>query len=228
MPIVLSRDQVRRVDRLAIEQFGMTGLVLMENAGRNAAEIIDRAYGPEECAHIFCGTGNNGGDGCVIARHLLNRRWDVTLVMTGPRDRMTHDTNANYHILEAMNARLVSAEDAAAQSRAVEAIGADAVVIDALLGTGFTGSVRTPADRLIDAVNERPKRATVAIDVPSGLDCDTGLVGNTAIRADLTITFVAAKRGFAQPEAGAYLGRVEVADIGAPRTLVDEIAAGDA
>lgn len=228
MSIVFSRDQVRRVDRLAIERFGMTGLVLMENAGRNAADIIDRAYGPGGCAHIFCGTGNNGGDGCVIARHLLNRHWDVTLVMTGPRDRMTHDTDANYCILEAMKARLILAEDAEAQIRAVEAIGADAVLIDALLGTGFTGSVRTPTDRLIDAINDRSKRATVAVDVPSGLDCDTGLVGNTAIRADLTITFVAAKSGFAEPGAGEYLGRVEVADIGAPRMLVDEIAVGDA
>lgn len=227
MSIVLSRDQVRRVDRLAIERFGMTGLVLMENAGRNAAEIIDRAYGPEGGAHIFCGTGNNGGDGCVIARHLLNRGWRAMVVLTGSRDRMTHDTAANYHILDAMEAAIVLCEDAANQKHAVEGIRKDAVVIDALLGTGFSGSVRAPTDLLIAAINERPKRATVAIDVPSGLDCDTGSVGNAAIRADLTITFVAAKRGFAQPGAGEYLGRVEVADIGAPRVLVDEIAAGD-
>jgi len=205
----------------------MTGLVLMENAGRNAAEIIDRAYGPKGRAVILCGTGNNGGDGCVIARHLVNRGWTIRLVMTGPRDKQTHDTKANFGIIEAMGVETTVAGDASSQQAVVRSISADDVIVDALLGTGFRGEVRSPTAELICAVNDVPKRGVVAIDVPSGLDCDSGAASRSTIRADATITFVAAKRGFEAPAARAFLGRVEVADIGAPQQLIAEIAASD-
>lgn len=228
MSIVLSRDQVRRVDQLAVERYGMTGLVLMENAGRNAAEIIDRTYGPRARAVIFCGTGNNGGDGCVIARHLVNRGWTVRLVMTGPRDKQTHDTSVNFGIIETMGVDMTVTEDAASQQAAVSSLTEEDVVVDALLGTGFQGEVRSPTAELIRAVNDAPRRAVVAIDVPSGLDCDTGTASHSSLRADQTITFVALKRGFSTPEAQDHLGRVEVADIGAPQQLIAEIASSDA
>ncbi len=206
----------------------MTGLVLMENAGRNAAGIIDRAYGPCGQAVIFCGKGNNGGDGCVIARHLVNRGWTVRLVVTGRRQKQTPDTSANFGIIEAMGVDISVTEDAASQQAAVRSVTEEDVVIDALLGTGFRGEVRSPTAELICAVNDVPKRGVVAIDVPSGLDCDTGTASNSTIQADWTITFVAVKRGFAAPEARIHLGRVEVADIGAPQQLIAEIAASDA
>jgi NAD(P)H-hydrate epimerase len=98
-------------------------------------------------------------------------------------------------------------------------------VIDALLGTGFRGEVRSPTAELVQAMNDAPKRAAVAIDVPSGLDCDTGAPSNATIRADLTITFVAVKAGFTRSVAAPYVGRLEVADIGVPSELVAEIAA---
>jgi len=228
MSIVLSRDQVRRVDQLAIERYGITGLVLMENAGRNAAEIIDRAYGPRSRAVIYCGTGNNGGDGCVIARHLVNREWSVRVVMTGPRQKQTRDTSANFGIIEAMGVDITVAEDAPSQQVAVRSATENDVIVDALLGTGFRGDVRSPTAELIGAINDAPKRGVVAIDVPSGLDCDSGTASRSTIRADWTITFVAEKRGFATPVAQAHLGRVEVADIGAPQQLIAEIASSDA
>ena len=206
----------------------MTGLVLMENAGRNATEVIDRTYGPRGHAVIFCGTGNNGGDGCVIARHLVNRGWTVRLVMTGPRRKQTHDTAANFSIIEAMGVDISVAEDAPSQQAAAKSVTANDVIVDALLGTGFHGEVRSPTAELICAVNDAPKRGVVAIDVPSGLDCDSGTPSRSSVRADVTITFVAVKRGFATPEAQAYLGHVEVADIGAPQQLIAEIAAPDA
>ena len=98
--------------------------------------------------------------------------------------------------------------------------------MDALLGTGFSGEVRSPLAELIHALNAASKRAVVAVDLPSGLDCDTGTPGRATIRADLTITFVARKRGFDSREAFPYLGRIEVADIGAPRELPAEVATG--
>jgi len=226
MSITLTRNQVRRVDELAIHRYGIAGLVLMENAGRNAAAVIDRAYGPTGRAVIFCGTGNNGGDGCVIARHLHNAGWSVRVVLAGDVSRMTPDASANYRIIEAMGLRPVTAIDAATQQAAASSITSDEIVVDALLGTGFSGDVRSPMAELIHAINAAKKRAVVAVDLPSGLDCDTGTPGRATICADLTITFVARKRGFDSPEAVLYLGRIEVADIGAPCELLAEVAAG--
>lgn len=221
----LTRKQVRRVDQLAVERYGIEGLVLMENAGRNAAAVIDEAYGRSGEALICCGPGNNGGDGCVIARHLHNRGWTVRLLLAGDPTRLTHDTAANYAIVEAMGLAPVVAGDLASQQKALETISADAVVVDSLLGTGFHGEVRSPTAELIHAVNDAVRRAVVAIDVPSGLDCDTGAATNATICADLTVTFVAKKTGFSCARAGAHLGRLVVVDIGAPRELIDLVLA---
>ena len=226
MNITLTREQVRRVDELAIHRFGIAGLVLMENAGRNAAAIIDRAYGPTGRAVIFCGSGNNGGDGCVIARHLHNASWSIRVVLAGDVSRMTPDTSANYRVTEAMGLAPLVAVDAATQQAVASTIMSEEIVVDALLGTGFSGEVRSPLADLIHAINAASKRAVVAVDLPSGLDCDTGTAGQATIRADLTITFVARKLGFDVPGVVPYVGRIEVADIGAPRELLAEVSAG--
>jgi len=224
MNITLTREQVRRVDELAIHRYGIASLVLMENAGRNAAAIIDRAYGPKGKAIIFCGTGNNGGDGCVIARHLYNSGWSVGVVLAGDVSRMTPDASANYRIIEAMGLAPIVASDAATQHAAASSITPEEVVVDALLGTGFSGDVRSSLAELIHAINAATKRAVVAVDLPSGLECNTGNAGQATIQADLTVTFVACKKGFDSQEAVPYLGLIEVADIGAPRELISEIA----
>ena len=220
----LTREQVRRVDQLAVSRYGISGLVLMENAGRNAAEIIRKRFRDAGAATICCGTGNNGGDGCVIARHLHNAGWKVRLMLAGEPSRTTPDTSANYGILEAMSLELVVAPDTASQQSFLHASSADDIIVDALLGTGFNGSVRTSTAALIDALNDGPCLAVVAIDVPSGLDCDSGQPSNATVRADLTITFVAEKTGFSLGDAGRFTGCIEVADIGVPREIVDTVA----
>ncbi len=225
---VLSREQVRRVDQLAIERYGISGLVLMENAGRNAASIISDTYGQAGKVFLCCGPGNNGGDGCVIARHLHNAGWSVRLMITGNASRMTGDTKANYAIIEAMRFETLIAEAWQAQRALVESIRSDELVVDALLGTGFGGQVRSPTAELIHSMNDTARRAIVAIDVPSGLDCNTGAASNATIQADLTITFVASKTGFEAEQAAPYVGHLEVVDIGAPRELVAEILAAGA
>lgn len=219
----LTREQVRRIDQMAMDRYGISGLVLMENAGRNAATIIDHAYQPAGSAIIFCGAGNNGGDGYVIARHLHNADWCVRVVAVGDRTKMTPDTRTNCTIIEAMSLELLDAPNQACQCAAVESIKPQDIVIDALLGTGFQGEVRSPMDELISGINKMPRRALVAIDVPSGLDCNEGTPSNATIKADLTITFVALKQGFAVPAAAPYVGRIELADIGAPKELVDAV-----
>ena len=220
----LTRAQVRRVDQLAIERYGISGPVLMENAGRNAAEVIRRVFGEVGRAVILCGPGNNGGDGCVIARHLHNAGWSVWLMVTADESRMTPDTLGNFRIIQAMQLNPVIAPDVESQQTFIRSIQGDEIVVDALLGTGFRGEVRSPTDELIEEVNARRTRAVVAIDVPSGLDCDSGQPSNATIRADLTATFVASKVGFANEAAASYVGRLEVVDIGAPRELVSEVA----
>ncbi|MCO6437746.1 MAG: NAD(P)H-hydrate epimerase [Phycisphaerae bacterium] len=224
--LVLSREQVREVDRLAVERYRMPSILLMENAGRNAAEIARGRYGDSGSAVIACGTGNNGGDGFVIARHLHNGGWSVRIILAGREEKLTSDARTNHAIAEAMGISIVSGEDAEALRALAGGIGDGDVVFDALLGTGFRGEVRSPIAEFIAALNQARKRGMVAVDVPSGLDCETGTPANATIRADLTITFVAKKSGFAQSSAWPYLGDVAVADIGAPQALLNEVRRG--
>ncbi len=217
MARALTREQVRTVDRIAIEKYGISGLVLMENAGRSAAAIM-RDYWrsrPPESVVIFCGMGNNGGDGFVIARHLVNGGTDVQIGLAGDADRLTPDSEANHRICLAMGIPIDPADDVA--------IGDGDWVVDALLGTGFSGDVRTPMARVIDRINVTSKRGVVAVDLPSGLDCDTGQPSNATIEADLTVTFVGEKAGFGAAEAKPYVGCVRVADIGAPVCIVRRV-----
>ncbi len=209
----LTREQIREIDRRAIEEYGIPGVVLMENAGRNAAQLIIAELGrndrPAVC--IFCGGGNNGGDGFVIARHLHNAGFPVEIILLADPQRLSPDAEVNYSIAGKMNIpiRCYGKADAAG------IVARSKVVVDALLGTGSSGEVRAPMDQAIELINAAGHALKVAIDVPSGLDCNTGQPAGATVRADLTLTFVAAKVGFAK--ATEYTGKILVADIGAPR-----------
>jgi NAD(P)H-hydrate epimerase len=232
----LSRDQVRRIDQLAIEKYGMPGVVLMENAGRASAEIILSLIRDELTLHpaharvaVLCGGGNNGGDGYVIARHLHNAGCAVTLFAASDPDKLSGDARINYTIVERMRLplRIVTTPALLHTAETETELESAQVIVDALLGTGFHGAVRSELASVIEhcnALRERGKKV-VAIDVPSGLDCDSGAPSNAVVRADVTVTFVAQKRGFLSPSATPFLGRVCVADIGAPRELIDEVRA---
>ena len=232
----LSRDQVRAIDRLAIEEYGIPGIVLMENAGRGSADRIlgvaseQRANGVRETQRVavFVGPGNNGGDGCVVARHLWNAGIAVEIFATESADAASGDAAVQRRIVERMRIPLhdVATEAALALLRAQ--LAQFDVLVDALLGTGFHGEVRPKIARVIEAIDRarRERRArggacsVVAIDVPSGLDCDTGRASNATVVADRTLTFVAQKIGFDAPGAGDFLGQVEVVSIGAPKELI--------
>jgi NAD(P)H-hydrate epimerase len=234
VPRALSRDEVRRVDERAVRELGIPGVVLMENAGRNAASVILLKLS-RSCARravVVAGTGSNGGDGFVVARHLANHGVEVSVLIVGERAKIAGDAATNLRVLEAMVAASRGAADRPALEigdvttpesarAAAQEFRATDVIVDALLGTGFTGAVREPIATMIEAVNRAPRAAIVAIDLPSGLDCDTGLPSNATIRADLTVTFVATKRGFLAPGARDYTGDWEVRDIGAPLWLAD-------
>ena len=214
----LTREQIREIDRRAIEEYGIAGIVLMENAGRNAAELIRASIKETDqpaAVCILCGPGNNGGDGFVIARHLFNAGLKVEIILFADPEKLAPDAGVNHDIAHKMMIPIrpfTESDAAACVSRAQ-------VVVDALLGTGFSGKIRPPLDRAIELINSADHALKIAIDVPSGLDCNTGQPAAATVRADLTITFVAPKVGFAR--AGEYTGRVLTADIGAPRTLLN-------
>jgi NAD(P)H-hydrate epimerase len=224
MVTYLSREQSRLVDRIAIDEYGISGIVLMENAGRGACDCIVGVAegggrgGDRSPVVIFCGGGNNGGDGYVIARYLRNAGFDVRIGVASDPTSLPPDAATNYRICRAMNVSM-----AAADSVAIDA--AD-VVVDALLGTGFRGVVRATLAELIERINHADKRAVVAIDIPSGLDCDTGQPSNATIRADQTVTFFTSKRGFEFDVSDEYTGgreHIRVVDIGAPHDIVERI-----
>jgi NAD(P)H-hydrate epimerase len=218
----LSREQVRELDRRAIQEFGVPGIVLMENAGRGTAEQIC-ALGARGPVVICCGPGNNGGDGFVIARHLDLRKIAVRVLVWGEPGQGTGEAATNYRILERSGIPLVAMSSSTDVARDVARNLADADwVVDALLGTGARGEPRSPIAAAIDAINASG-RPVLAVDLPSGLDCESGQPAVHTIRAAHTCTFVAPKPGFFVPGAAAFTGQLHVVDIGAPRKLLEEM-----
>jgi NAD(P)H-hydrate epimerase len=218
--MVLTRTQVREIDRRAIEDFGVPSIVLMENAGRGAAELGWRLFGPGPVA-ICCGKGNNAGDGLVIARHLDNRQVAVRVLLLARPEELSEDAVINFNIISRSALPIsvcVPYDDAALQRE----LASTAWIVDALFGTGLSGAVRPPFDQVIAAINVSG-RPVLAVDIPSGLDCDTGQPLGATVQATHTVTFVAEKMGFAQPTARPWLGQVSVVDIGAPRILVSGV-----
>jgi NAD(P)H-hydrate epimerase len=223
----ITRDQSREVDRRAIQEYGMSGLVLMENAGRGVTDVLCRLAEAEPGGRlgrvvVCCGKGNNAGDGFVIARHLDLRGHRVHVLVWAEETELTGDAGANYAILRQCGVPIElfgSRHDAARLQVQLK----DAEwVVDTLLGTGVRGEPRPPLDVVIDQINAAAAKR-LAVDLPSGLDCDTGAAARHTIRADETCTFIAVKRGFLTAGADRYTGRVHVLDIGAPRRLVEEI-----
>ena len=213
----MSRDQVRDVDRRALEQFRMPSLLLMENAGRGAAQRLEQ-LGVSGQVVICAGKGNNGGDGFVIARHLENHGHNVRVLLFSSPDGLEGDALTNYRILEAACTPLaVISPDV--QNTVPRVLAEADWIVDALLGTGTRGQVREPFSTAIRQINESGRKV-LAVDLPSGLDCDTGEPLGCCVRADHTVTFVARKIGFDRPGAADLVGAVHVVDIGVPRAAL--------
>lgn len=218
----LTRELVRQVDRRAIEEYGVCGLVLMENAGRGCVDTL-LALGCTGPVTIVCGRGNNAGDGFVIARHLDLRSVAVRVVLLGAPEQLRGDAAANYAVLVRSGIPLYDLSSQFDEQVFAGYLGDAEWIVDALLGTGAVGAPRSPWDRAIGLINEAQGRR-LAVDLPSGLDCDTGEPSPATVRADHTCTFVAPKVGFARPAARPFVGQVHVVDIGAPRRLLEQVA----
>jgi NAD(P)H-hydrate epimerase len=211
----LTREQVREIDRRAIEDFHIPGIVLMENAARAIVDVALQMLPPVKgpAVHVVCGGGNNGGDGFAVARHLQNRGIDVTAIAIFDPGRLKGDAATNWKIIKAMKIPIEDEEKIAVQP-------AD-LIIDALFGTGLQAA---PRDAYAIRVMNESRKPVLAIDLPSGLDCDSGLPFGECVRATRTVTFVAEKAGFANPASKQFTGEITVGCIGCPRELIEEVA----
>jgi NAD(P)H-hydrate epimerase len=215
----LSRAESRDVDRYAIEELGVPGIVLMENAGRGAAEVLLSQQPAPHNVLILCGKGNNGGDGFVIARHLAIHGVTVHSVLLASPSELSGDAKTNYEVIERMRYPLTDLSIAENLKAELDSL-ADGIdwIVDAMLGTGATGEPREPYRTAIKWMNEQPARK-LAVDLPSGLDCDTGKPSTATVRADVTCTFHAPKVGFTAPAAAEFLGELRVVSIGFPAEI---------
>jgi NAD(P)H-hydrate epimerase len=233
----LTRDEVRQVDVTALTEFGLPGVVLMENAGRGAAQLL-LAQRPRGPVLVCAGKGNNGGDAFVLARYLDLAGVPVELLTCVPPESQSADAAVFRQVAE--RAGLTShpwpgpgwtppASNTPSRTQVANAAHPPGIdfarfewIVDGLLGTGARGVPGPELAALISALNDSG-RPLFALDLPSGLDCDTGNAPGVCIRATLTATFVAPKIGFSAPGANRWLGRVEVIDIGIPRALRERV-----
>jgi hydroxyethylthiazole kinase-like uncharacterized protein yjeF len=203
------------------EYFGVSRLLLMENAGHNVALEVARRFKPNKIVAVFCGLGGNGGDGFVAARHLSSMGFKVTVVLAGKAKEISdkaalENWNAlqflrEIPIFEAYDGTLIPNSTAA-------------IAVDALLGTGTKGKLRPPILQLVKRINSMDA-FRIAVDVPTGVDADTGEVLGEAVKANLTITFHKTKKGF--EKARKYVGELVVKDIGLPREFERFVGPGD-
>lgn len=219
----LTRQQVRQIDQTAIETLGIPGVILMENAGRQcadvAAEMLDQFHG--QTVAVVCGSGNNGGDGYVLARHLDLRGFEVETFLVVPPDKITGDALVNLNAIKSLGHDICSVNPDEL-SRLGQSLSQFDLVVDAVGGTGIRGALRGDIATAVEQINAAG-RPVLAVDIPTGLDCDTGQAEGPVVRAAMTVTFVARKKGFDCPESSDFTGLVRVADIGIPPEVVAKL-----
>jgi len=222
--LALSRARVREVDAVAMDEYSLPGIVLMENAGRNASEAIVRLFDSisDQNVVVVVGPGNNGGDGLVIARYLELAGAKVRVVLASPPQRFRGDSLTNLEIINRSGINQVCLAGAVAVQWQNALLSATCV-IDAILGTGATDAARGDSKVAIESILGRmkidPRPRVISIDVPSGFDCDRGVPCGPCVCANETLTFVASKQGFKTNGAEIYTGRIQIVDIGVPQVV---------
>lgn len=236
-PITFSRAGVRALDAAAINELGIPGILLMENAGASIEHACIRKLGGHAGAHrvaVFCGPGNNGGDGYALARRLHVRNIAVSIVACSPVQSLVGDALTNARITRRLSMDWTELDPSRAaehvQKLLAAARGGRVLVVDALFGSGLTRPLKPPFDTVVNEINAARRASgghirVLAVDLPSGLDCDWGEpLGGVAIEADLTVTLAGMKRGFANPASARFTGNVEVGGIGVPAALLERFA----
>lgn len=213
-PILLSVRQAKEIDKKAREVLGISTLVLMENAGRAVAEeLIRMSHGQGKIA-VFCGKGNNGGDGLVAARHLLLRGIKPDIFLSTDIGEVKNEARTNLDVILKLKQKIFEVRQSNLQSVQAKAM-RYSLIVDALLGIGLSGEISGVFRDLIGIIN-MSKAKKLAVDIPSGLDADSGRVLGCCVTADTTVTFAACKKGMVRGGGPKYCGRIVVRDLGIP------------
>jgi len=206
--------QVRELDRTAIEEFGCPGAELMERAGSVAFDVMQKRWPLRKKIAVLCGVGNNAGDGFVLARLAHQAAMQVAVFSVGKLDRLRGDAKTMAEKLEALGVKIEEWNEQDLQPFEI--------IVDAILGTGFTGELRAGFADAVNAINRHaPSCAVLALDIPSGLDADTGHAASGAVIADATVTFIGRKQGLYTGDAGNYCGDILFSDLQVPPETYD-------
>lgn len=219
---ILTAAEMREVDRLTTEKYGVPGLTLMESAGKSVADFIQLQFPNLNRRRILvlCGKGNNGGDGFVTARHLQHNGASVSAYLFGDPHDVKGDAATNLERWRKIEEPIIAAQ---LSESTVPKLQRGDIIVDALLGTGIRGPVEGQLAKIISEINRHPAGCTVvAVDIPSGLNADTGEASGPVIHADYTVTFTAPKLGLVLRDGPAYTGALAVHEIGSPASLIDE------
>jgi len=211
---LLTAKEAKDIDRRAKEIFGISTLVLMENAARGVAEEAIKVLRGEKNVAVFCGKGNNGGDGFAAARHLLTRGVNLSIFLAGRVQEVENEARINLDILSRLKQKIIEVEEENLHL-VKNKIPQYALIIDALLGVGLQGEVKGILRDLIGIINISDAYI-LSVDIPSGLDATKGRVLGCCVKADKTVTFVAKKRGMVIGDGPKYCGRIVVKDLGIP------------
>ncbi len=214
--------QMQELDRKTINDLGIPGIVLMENAGRGTCEQIKRHFPDvKKKIVVLCGSGNNGGDGFVIARYFYNKGFKTSVYLFSAADKVRGDAKINLQAFQQMGGQVLETTDDEQWKRAGNDIKHAGLIVDAMLGTGLSSEVRGLYKLVIEDINALPLIPVVAVDIPSGIDATTGKILGTAVKADLTCTFGLPKRGLVLFPGLFHTGNLEVIDIGIPGQLIE-------
>lgn len=222
---VVTAESMQKVDKRAIEEFGVPGLTLMENAGRCCVDEIIRGFGLKGHAVILAGKGNNGGDGYVIARLLSLKGWSVKVIILADREQISGDAAVNLEKLPP-EMTVFCTKSGELSTRYTEEISQTDIIIDALFGTGLASSISGIYLEAVNLINSS-NPPVLSVDIPSGVNGTTGLVMGGAVRADITVTFAAAKLGHVLFPGSELTGRLVIADIGIPAEVLEAAAVYD-
>lgn len=212
---IMSVENCRNIDKRAIENIGIPSIILMENA---ASEVVSKVKDFGESFLVICGKGNNGGDGLAIARKLFYIGKRVKIVVLAENEKYSKDFMTNFTIINNMGIDVIKVKTVKEIKKLEKIVRDFSIIIDCIFGVGLNKVVRELYYEGIKTINDAGKRV-VSIDVPSGMDADTGLEMGICIRADYTITFEVIKKGFIKSRSVKYLGKLEVVSIGIPKEI---------
>jgi len=220
--MLLKSEDVKKIDKYAIENLQMPEMVLMENAGIGLKNNVDKM---DNKICIICGSGNNGGDGLVLARQLLSEGKKVDVFLIREENKLKNSVYENYQILNNLNHKVEFLNEKGDLAVLEDSIINSDLVVDSIFGIGLSRSIEGIYKEIIELMNNKSKKI-LSVDTPSGFNSNTGEIYNVCIKAYKTVTFIGVKKGFNNKKASKYTGEVVVEQISIPKNIVEKILEG--